>query len=229
MTRIVELTLSSPVEAWRRLGIPLEPSDSGAVVTVGSVVLRVGPTGDGDCRGITGWVLSDEASDEAEVAGRIAVLDEADGPGEIDGLPTRLAPPDDAAVSGATSAVRSPYSRIDHVVVTTPSLERTCGAIEAATGEPLKRVRDAGPGIRQGFHRFGEVIVEVVERADLPADALAEFWGLVLVVDGDLLDLCEALGPEVIGLPKPAVQKGRFIATVRGELGLGLPVALMTA
>ena len=113
--------------------------------------------------------------------------------------------------------------------MTTPSLERTCGAIEAATGEPLKRVRDAGPGIRQGFHRFGEVIVEVVERADLPADALAEFWGLVLVVEGDLLDLCDTLGPEVIGMPKPAVQKGRFIATVRGELGLGLPVALMTA
>jgi hypothetical protein len=82
--------------------------------------------------------------------------------------------------------------------------------------------------VRQGFHRFGEVIIEVVERADLPAEAPAEFWGLVLVADTDLLDLCDSLGPDVVGLPKPAVQEGRFIATVRGELGLGLPVALMT-
>ena len=43
---------------------------------------------------------------------------------------------------------------LDHVVVTTDSLERTCAAIEAATGAPLKRVREVGE-IRQGFHRLG--------------------------------------------------------------------------
>ena len=221
MTHIVELALASPADGWRRLGLPIDESGT---VTVGTVTLRFTPPGDGRS-GITAWTLSDEAA----LPGRD---DAVDGPGGssgasvIDGLSTRFAAADDAVVT--LSPAGHPYSRLDHVVVTTPSLERTCGAIETATGEPLKRVRDAGPGVRQGFHRLGEVIVEVVERADLPAEAPAEFWGLVLVAGDDLLDLCDSLGPDVVGLPKPAVQKGRFIATVRGELGLGLPVALMT-
>ena len=44
----------------------------------------------------------------------------------------------------------------------------------------------------------------------------------------DLDGLCERLGPSVISPAKDAVQPGRRIATVRAEIGLGLPVALMT-
>jgi hypothetical protein len=40
--------------------------------------------------------------------------------------------------------------------------------------------------------------------------------------------VCAALGPEVISLPKQAVQPGRSIATFRQGAGLGLPTALMT-
>jgi hypothetical protein len=36
------------------------------------------------------------------------------------------------------------------------------------------------------------------------------------------------LGPDVLSPPKPAVQKNRLIATVRGAVGLGVPVALMS-
>jgi hypothetical protein len=116
-------------------------------------------------------------------------------------------------------------SRFDHLVVMTSSLERTCGAIEAATGEPLKRIREAGP-IRQGFHRLGGLIVEVVETAQVTADH-ASFWGFVLIVD-DLHAVCGELGPDVISVPKQAVQPGRWIATFRSSAGLGLPTALMT-
>jgi hypothetical protein len=56
---------------------------------------------------------------------------------------------------------------------------------------------------------------------------VASFWGFVWNV-ADLHEVCERLGPEVISLPKAAVQPGRFIATVRGSVGLGLPLALMT-
>ena len=80
--------------------------------------------------------------------------------------------------------------------------------------------------IRQGFHRLGEVIVEVVESAQVAASSAA-FWGFVWNVD-DLHEVCDTLGPEVISLPKPAVQSGRYIATVRNGAGLGLPLALMT-
>ncbi len=115
---------------------------------------------------------------------------------------------------------------LDHVVVTTDSLERTCAAIESATGAPLRRVREVGE-LRQGFHRVGGgLIVEVVERAGLPV-APAWFWGLVLNVE-DLDAAVERIGTDTISEPRPAVQPGRSIATVRETAGLGLPVALMT-
>jgi hypothetical protein len=49
----------------------------------------------------------------------------------------------------------------------------------------------------------------------------------VLIVD-DLDAAHELLGDDRISAPKDAVQPGRRIATVRAEVGLGLPVALMT-
>ncbi len=52
-------------------------------------------------------------------------------------------------------------------------------------------------------------------------------FGLVVnVVDLDAV--CERWGKDVIGVPKPAVQPGRRIATVRSAAGLGVPVAFMT-
>jgi hypothetical protein len=226
MTSIVELVLSSEPDRWRRIG--LNVTDNGS--QVGLVALRF----TGGSNGITSWTLSgngdsngeagcDDADDAAAAA---AAANAAANAISIDGLPTRIVVPPGTVPVPPVHPLGA--SRIDHVVVTTSSLERTCGAIESATGEPLKRVRDAGPGVRQGFHRFGEVIIEVVERGDLPPDAATAFWGLVLVVEGDLFEACAGLGPDVVGLPRPAVQPGRLIATVRHELGLGLPVALMT-
>ena len=82
--------------------------------------------------------------------------------------------------------------------------------------------------MRQGFHRIGGggLIVEIVERPEVN-DTVARFWGLVLNVD-DIDAACALLGDERIGAAKDAVQPGRRIATVSGEVGLGLPVALMT-
>jgi hypothetical protein len=140
---------------------------------------------------------------------------------EIDGLTTDVVRP------MAPVFAEHPLGAIglDHVVITTNSLDRTCGAIAAATGAPLKRVRELGE-MRQGFHRLGSLVVEVVERAGL-ADGPAAFWGFVLNVE-DLDAAVALLGPDLVGDTKPAVQPGRSIATVREEAGLGLPVALMT-
>ena len=68
--------------------------------------------------------------------------------------------------------------------------------------------------------------MEVVERAGLP-DAPAWFWGLVINVE-DLDAAAVRIGPDGLGAVSDAVQPGRRIATVRAELGLGVPVALMT-
>jgi hypothetical protein len=91
----------------------------------------------------------------------------------------------------------------------------------------LKRIRDAGGGVRQGFHRCGRVIIEVVQRPDIDAETSASIWGLVLNVR-DLDQSIDWLGPDVISAARPAVQAGRRIATIKREAGLGVALALMT-
>ena len=83
--------------------------------------------------------------------------------------------------------------------------------------------------MRQGFHRLGRggLIVEVVSLPELP-EGPARFWGVVLNVD-DLDMACARIGADRVSLPKDAVQPGRRIATISAAVGLGLPVALMTA
>jgi hypothetical protein len=118
-------------------------------------------------------------------------------------------------------------TELDHVVVMTNSLDRTCGAITEATGAPLKRIRDLG-SMRQGFHRIGRggLIVEVVERPEI-TEAVASLWGVVINV-ADLDHAVEMIGSDLIGAAKDAVQPGRRIATLRSEAGLGTAVALMS-
>jgi hypothetical protein len=48
------------------------------------------------------------------------------------------------------------------------------------------------------------------------------------VIVEDLDAACDVIGSERISPPKGAVQPGRRIATIRADVGLGLPVALMT-
>lgn len=122
---------------------------------------------------------------------------------------------------------------LDHVVLLTDSLERTSAAIEAMLGLECRRVRETGT-VRQAFHRFADVettagrsrgcIVEVVESDRVERTTL---MGVVLNVV-DLFELAERLGPELMSAPKPAVQRGRYISTVRRDVGLGTAVALMT-
>lgn len=197
MTRIVELHVESAVEPWQRIG--LHVVDGAA--RVGGVVLRFLP----GQRGVVAWGLADCPT-------RVD---------RIDGLATVHLPPPAGEPTDHPIGIHS----WDHLVINTSSLERTCGAIEEATGAELKRIREAGP-VRQGFHRLGELVVEVVEHPDFTFDG-ARFWGFVWNVH-DLHDTADRLGPDVIGLPKAAVQPGRFIATVRREVGLPVPLALMT-
>ena len=122
-------------------------------------------------------------------------------------------------------SIRWASPAFDHVVVMTSSIERTCGEIERVTGEPLKRIREAGP-VRQGFHRFGSVIVEVVESTAVSpttARSGASCWWSTTCTrppPGWVPTCCRP--------PKAAVQPGRLIASFRPSVGLGLPIALMT-
>jgi hypothetical protein len=166
-------------------------------------------------------------ADDARLAlGEVTLRLEADAPGitgwslpAIDGLPTCDEDRDPAPADHPNGALS-----LDHVVVLTPAFDRTAAAF-ADAGLPFRRTRDAG-GFRQGFRRCGPAIVEVVEAVQLPAGP-ARFWGLVPVV-ADLDALRELLGPELLSEPKPAVQPGRRIATVRRAAGLSCAVAFIT-
>ena len=210
---LTELVLDVPFTPWRDLGFVIAPhSDHHHTVIAGVRFVFSGAESPGqDAVGLVGWSFA-----ESSVAS-------SEGSFDIDGIPART-----AASPVDTFAHDLPVISIDQVVVMTPSLERTCGAIEARLGLPLKRIRDAGGGVRQGFHRAGSAILEIVERPDIPADQPAQLWGVVFVVD-DLDAVVERLGPDVIGAPRDAVQSGRRIATVRSGAGLVVPVALMSA
>jgi len=144
---------------------------------------------------------------------------------QIDGITTSL------ATNAATSQVtpNSGFSLlvvgVDHVVINTPNLQRTSDALAQLTGAPLKRTRDAGNGVTQGFHKLGSVVVELVTMPSMP-EGPASLWGFVLNVQ-DLDGIAAHLGPDVLSPPKPAVQPGRRIATFRSAAALGVPVALM--
>lgn len=136
---------------------------------------------------------------------------------------------DTAAPSNASPQFALHIVGVDHVVVLADDVRATCSEIEQQSGAPLKRVKEGDRGV-QGFHRWGSVILEVVERrlvAPTDSATTASYWGMVVVVD-QIDEVAAHLGPDVIGAPKPAVQPGRRIATVRSGAGLGVPLALMS-
>ena len=209
MTTIAELTVADDADAWRAAGFTV---DDEGVCQIGSVRLRIAPGADGR-PGVLGWVLAGTPDEEVT---------------EVDGIPTSVGEPSAAPTGDHPIGARV----IDHVVVTTPDLDRTIAIIERTLGLPLKRTRDGeayGRPMRQAFFRLGEVILEVVGSPEPdPAGGPARFFGLAITVDS--LEKARArLGPEVVGEAKPAVQPGRSIATLRSTAGLSVPVALMSA
>jgi hypothetical protein len=140
----------------------------------------------------------------------------------FDGLATNL--------SSAAPAVGATHPngalRVDHVVVNTPDLRRTFAALDAA-GLDLRRVREHSETLHQGFFRLGEVILEVVGPPIPSGDGPAAFWGLVAVVP-DVDALVAEAAPGLFGEPRPAVQEGRRIVTVRREAGLSVPLAFLS-
>lgn len=195
--RIEQLTIGADSRAWADAGFSVVEDESAA----GTVRLRFGSG-----QGLSGWRL------------------EGAPPAAIDGLPVAVAA---AAAPAAPGPHPNGVTQIDHLVVFTPDLERTTAAFEEL-GIERRRVRevetDRSP-LRQGFFRLGEVIVEVVEHADVPAGP-ASFWGITFAV-ADLEATGRLLGDH-LGSIRDAVQPGRRIATVRDQAGLGLPVALIS-
>jgi hypothetical protein len=203
---IDELRVADAAEAWSALGFEVD----GETCVVGDVRIRLAGGGAGG--GLVGWSLRDLASTE------------------LDGLGTTHS---DRPPPNESPAHANGVTAIDHVVAITPALERTVAALQEA-GLDLRRIREeptpAGAP-RQAFFRLGATILEVVQE---PAEAVeragrdrpAFFWGLALLAPD--LDATVAGFGDRVGEPRPAVQPGRRIATLRRSAGLALPVALIT-
>ena len=188
-------------EAWAAAGFTVD----GDEVVIGTV--RILCTGDG--AGSDRWRL--RADDDL--------------PPSVDGIATTST--DQDPPSRATHA--NGVVAFDHVVLRSPDLDRTTTAL-AAIGLDLRRTRDVDLGeqsVQQRFFRMGEVILELVGPAEPAGDGPSRIWGYALVTDD--IDASAAHLGDRCSAPKPAVQPGRRIATVRTrELGIGPTIALMT-
>jgi hypothetical protein len=173
-------------------------------VRIGTTDLVFAP---GAGSGLVGWTL----------AGAIP-----EGAGALCGVPTAVG----SAAPERAETHPNGVAGIDHIVLTTPDTARTFETLEAA-GFELRRVRDAGTELRQGFFLFSDLVLEVVgppEPAPGTADDPARLWGITLVAE-DLGAAARATGASE---PRDAVQPGRRIAIVPKDAGLGTRVALMS-
>ena len=201
MNRLVALHVGGALTPWQAIGLTFDDHTC-PLADVDIVVSSETP-------GLHGWTID---------IGRDDVV-------EIDGIPTTL-------VSGTQSRqVSSVIGHqkvigLDHVVVNTDDIDRTTQAITAALGLEVRRERQLGNGAVQRFHKLDNTIIEVVAGPHITQPG-ASLWGMVASVD-DLFDLAEELGENTTSPPKKATQPGRYISTVRGSVGLGVPFALMT-
>lgn len=218
---LVELVVADAPDAWRAAGFTVDEDRC----RVGATTIRLAGGGPEDDdpedhhrpQGITGWTL--------------AGLAPAPGTdGLLDGLATRFVA--STGGTGESGAHPNGATGLDHVVVLTPDLDRTIAAL-GEVGLACRRVRETtlgGAPARQAFFRLGATVLEVVH-GDLGTgttapDAPATWWGLT--VDVADLDRSAALLGAGQGRVRPAVQRGRRIATFRSrELGLSVAVAAM--
>lgn len=214
MASLESLTVGDPPELWSDLGFAVR---DGACL-VGPVAIEFGGPGEG----VLGWALS--------------------GVGDLTELPLLDRPAGLPEPSCCPSGLRHPngVEVLDHVVVSTPDLDRTVAAFEAA-GVPLRRVRDIGNDERplaQAFFKVVGAVVEVVGPPGLsglagcpglagrPNPGLARFYGLAFTVSD--LDATARLLGDRLRPAKDAVQPGRRIATLDRGAGSTVPMAFMS-
>lgn len=200
MPELRRLLIGDDPRAWAAAGFTISDRST----TIGSI--EIGFTEHGG-EGVIGWELTD--------------IDD----GSIDGIMSIATDRPPAVPIEHPNGV----SRLDHVVIRTPDLDRTEASLRAFGFSP-RRTRDVPgtePAIRQVFFWAGEAILEVVGPAEGDGGRPASIWGLALTTDD--LDAAVAVIGTHLSQPKPAVQPGRQIATVdTRSLGIAPALALMT-
>lgn len=248
-TTIAEIALADDPQRWKALGFAVH----GETMWLGEV--RVVLAGRDAGQGILGWSLrgikdtaldglpttisppSSSATSEPPTEEFPATLEPlteeflAISEPLTEEFPATLEPLTEELLSTHPNGVKA----IDHVVAMSPDLDRGIDALQAA-GLDLRRVRErptpAGAP-RQAFFRLGPTILEliqepseIIETKPEGRDGPARFWGLALLTDN--IERTASAFAGHCGEVRPAVQYGRWIATVKRSAGLSLPVALMS-
>ena len=224
--RLRAIDVTDPPGLWSDLGFAVDATGrclvSGVALRLGAPPLGATPSG---------ATLSGATPSGATPSGGTAGLGgwAVDGAPDLHELPVAAAEPESDAVRAGDPADepnhRNGVTALDHVVVTTPDLDRTVAAFEAS-GVPLRRIRQAGAGVTQAFFRIGPVIIEVVSREDSAGTGPAALWGLAFTV-ADLDATAAALG-ERLRPARPAVQPGRLIAALDRAAGSAVPMVFMS-
>jgi hypothetical protein len=136
--------------------------------------------------------------------------------GDLDGLDTRAG----RGTGVQPAAHHNGVTHLDHLVVMTPDPDHTVAAI-VDRGLDLRRRHEEGDRVFH-FFRMGEVVLEIIG----PAPGRTRFWGLAFATV-DLATCAARLGQD-LGPARPARQRGRQIAAVEREAGLGVAVAFMS-
>lgn len=200
--QLTAVIVDDPIEAWHAAGF------------AGDGVIRIGST-----------AIVPTGSSGSDAGGRGIVGASIDGVGELDGLELG-----EWVATGPPAPVEHPNGviGIDHVVVSTPDCDRSTQRFEESGFEP-RRVRrialDSGDR-RQTFFWFGDVICELVGPDAPSGDGPARWWGLALTVR-DLEATADLLDDAVTPI-KPAVQAGRFVATLSSASGPTVPILFIS-
>jgi hypothetical protein len=197
--RLVGLVVGDGPSTWRAAGFTV----AGGLVDVGGVRIRLAGRAAGT--GILGW-------------GSAPPWD-----GAIDGLPTSPSPPVEEEPE-ARAAHPNGVTALDHIVVTTPDVERTTAALAEARVLARRTVEGArgDAAVLYRFFLLGTCILEVVGPVVATGAGPARFAGLAFTTRA--IDGLGAIATE----PRQAVQPGRRIAILRRDVGASVPIAFLT-
>ena len=227
MTRLVQLRVADDPATWGSLGFVVD----GDAVTIGATTIVFAGAAAG--KGILSWALR---ADDGSVLGAVEGLGSDSDAETANGETADVETAGDLRRQDHVNGVVA----IDHVVVSTPDLERTVRSFEAVGLECRRRREGAAYGsqkMRQAFFWLGDpdggidqkVILELVGPEVLDpakADDPARFFGLALTVRD--LDSTAAFFGDLMKPPVEAVQSGRRISTISSRGGSSVAIALMS-
>lgn len=196
--RLQGLQIGDDPDAWHAAGFAVD----GDRFSAGGVTIEL--TGADGPRGLLAWSL------------------EHPEPFSVDGLSHV-----ETIRPGSPAEHRNGASAVDHVVVSTPNVQRTTDALDRLGITPRRTVQGGrGRDLVYRFFLLGTCLLEVIGPREPSGDDPARFAGIAFTAP-DLRTVADVTG--AAGAARDAVQPGRRIVSLgHRQLGISVPVAFLT-